>query len=188
MVALDDLTPRPRLLDTASRLFDQEGIRAIGINRLIAEANVARASLYRTFGSKDGLIVAYLDRQDTMDRERYRQAAAQLTDPISRVLVVFDLAEASARRRDFRGCLYLNALVEFPDPAHPIRNVVDRHRNWLATQWATELRSHGVDEPDSEAARLHVLYDGGLAGSTVARSVEPIELAKRMAEVRLRRW
>lgn len=96
--------PADRLLDTATTLFDRDGIRAVGIERLIAEADVARASLYQAFGSKDGLVVAYVERTDRADRERYEREVRGLSDdPAARIDAHFRLAAASMQRRRFRG-------------------------------------------------------------------------------------
>ncbi len=97
-------SPADRLLDTATSLFDREGIRAVGIERLIAQADVARASLYQAYGSKDALVVAYVERTDRTDRERYQRAVRGLTDdPAARIAAYFELASSSMRKRRFRG-------------------------------------------------------------------------------------
>jgi AcrR family transcriptional regulator len=182
----DRSPPAQRLLDTAADLFAREGIRAVGIERVLADADVARASLYQSFGSKDGLVVAYLDRQDALDRRAYERATARLTDPVARILTVFDLAEKAARRRRYRGCLYLNAATEFPDPRHPVIRVVQHHRQWLLDQVTGALGEVGAPDPEATAHRIQLLYDGALAGSKGARSCEPIRLARQMAEEHIR--
>jgi AcrR family transcriptional regulator len=174
--------PAERLLATAAALFGREGIRAVGIDRIVAEADVARASLYQAFGSKDGLIAAYLDRQDELDRQRWERAAArQHDDAVSKVLLMFDLAAASARKNRYPGCLYLNAAAEFPDPKHPVAASIARHRAGIAERVTGLLARAGVSDPEPTAAELQVLYDGALAGSKMARSVEPVHIAKDMA-------
>ncbi|HWN35036.1 MAG TPA: TetR/AcrR family transcriptional regulator [Pseudonocardia sp.] len=176
-------SPAERLLDTAAALFDREGIRAVGIDRLIAEADVARASLYQHFGSKDTLVVHYLQRADGNDRAGYRRAVRGLEDhPRDRIRAVYRLAEAAARRRGFRGCLYVNAVTEFPEPKHPVRLVVTAHREWLAGELTAALTQAGVPAPERLAARLQLLYDGGLVGSKAGHSVAPIEDAARLAD------
>lgn len=173
--------PAERLLETAAQLFMIEGIRAVGVDRILAEANAARASLYSAFGSKDGLIVAYLEARDARDRAVWASAADGVADPMERALLPFDLAESAAVRRLFRGCPYLNALTEFPEPNHPVGVSVCRHRDWLAAIWSQESRALGIDMPGPLVARLTVLYDGGLAGSKVTKSVEPFAVAREMA-------
>jgi AcrR family transcriptional regulator len=173
--------PAQRLLDAASTLFAREGIRAVGIERIIGEAKVARASLYQNYGSKDALIVAYLRRQDEQDRAGYQRASTGISDPHERALLVFDLAAKAARRRRFRGCLYLNAATEFPDPEHPVNAAVRDHRRWLEDLWTSALGECDVPSPAPVVSRLVVLYDGGLAGSKVSKTTDPILFARDMA-------
>lgn len=173
--------PAERLMAAAERLFPREGIRAVGIERLISEAEVARASLYHAYGSKDGLVVAYLDRRDAADRAAWSGAAARVEGPVARLLVLFDLAERGAPGRGYRGCLYLNAATEFPDPAHPVARAVARHRAWLRALLTEELGAAGVPDVEERARVVELLYDGALAGSKFAASTEPIALARERA-------
>lgn len=177
--------PAERLLSAASALFAREGIRAVGIERILQRAGVARASLYQSYGSKDGLVVAYLRHQEERDRAAYNQARAGVRDPAERILLSFELAARGARKRGFRGCLYLNAATEFPDLKHPCSQVIRDHRHWLASVWRESVLKLGLPDPDAVVAELTVLYDGGLAGSKITKSTEPIELARRMAAARL---
>lgn len=177
--------PAERLLNAASVLFAREGIRAVGIDRILQRAGVARASLYQSYGSKDGLIVAYLRHQEQRDRAAYNQACIGIEDPAERILLSFELAARSARRRGFRGCLYLNAATEFPDLKHPCSQVIREHRNWLASLWRKSVLDLGLANPDGIVAELTVLYDGGLSGSKITKTTEPIKLARRMAAARL---
>lgn len=178
-------SPAARLLETARRLFFKEGIRAVGVERIIAEANVARASLYQTFGSKDGLVVACLDDQDAADCAAWQAAAKDAPGPRERILALFDLAIAAAPGRDYRGCVYLNAVTEFPDATHPVAKAVARHRAWLRRMLLTQLREAGSPDPEGDADVLQVLYDGALAGSKFSRSDAPIKVARRQAELLL---
>ncbi|WP_062213573.1 TetR/AcrR family transcriptional regulator [Streptomyces sp. NBRC 109706] len=173
--------PAERLMAAAERLFLLEGIRAVGIERLIAEAEVARASLYHAYGSKDGLVVAYLDRRDALDRAAWSSAADRVEGPVARLLTLFDLAERGAPGRGYRGCLYLNAATEFPDPDHPVARSVARHRAWLRTMLTDELTAAGVPDPAGRAAVVELLYDGALAGSKFSGSTAPIVLARERA-------
>ncbi|GAA1205279.1 hypothetical protein GCM10009608_46900 [Pseudonocardia alaniniphila] len=154
----------------------------MGVDQLVADADVARASLYQNFGSKDGLVTSWLEHQDRLDREGYERAVrAMADDAASRVQVIFDRAAAAARRRRFRGCLYLNAATEFPDPAHPVHAVVAAHRHWLHTVLVATLRQASGTDPEEAARRIQLIYDGGLAGSKATRSADPIRLAGAMA-------
>lgn len=170
--------PAQRLLDTASALFAEFGIRAVGIDRILAEAGVARASLYSSYGSKDALVLAYLDALDRRDRARWAAAVAETVDPVDKVLAFFDLALQSAPTKNFRGCQYANAVTEFPD--EPLAPVL-AHRTWLHDTLADLLGQAGVADADGIARRVRLIYDGSLAGSKFEHSPDPIRLGRDMA-------
>ncbi|MGK0715393.1 TetR/AcrR family transcriptional regulator [Leucobacter sp. W1153] len=174
------LTPAPdRLLDTASTLFAREGIRSIGIDRILSEAGVAKATMYQAFGSKEALIVAYLERRDATDRQAYRAHTAKLRPGVDHVLASFDLAERAALAGNFTGCIYANALNEFPDPELPIAAAVRSHRDWVREQWLNAIGER--ESGEALADQIQILYDGCLLGTKVARTVAPITLARNMA-------
>ncbi len=171
--------PAGRLLDTATKLFAQQGIRAAGIDLILREANVAKSSLYSCFGSKEALVIAYLERLDQADRNRWIQRTAKLTDPVAKVLAFFDLAAAAARARDYRGCLYANAATEFPGAElAPVR----AHRDWVRSTLTDLLRAARIAQPSVLAGQIQILYDGALVGSKIERSTRPVTAARQMAE------
>src|SRR5689334_6646480 len=100
-------SPRERLLDAATELFYAEGVQSVGIDRVIAHAGVAKASLYSTFVSKEGLVRAYLERLHEDLIGRLRAAAAEASDPLEGMLAVFDAQAALFNRPDFRGCAFV---------------------------------------------------------------------------------
>jgi AcrR family transcriptional regulator len=154
---------RARLLGTASRLFYAEGLHSVGIDRIIAEASVTRATLYRHFASKDDLLVAYLTEADQAIRAQVAaaRAAGGTADDVVRA-VAGSIAEG-IRSPGFRGCAFLNAAAEYPDPAHPVHRVVLGHRQWFLDT-VTELFA-GTGEPAPEPAAQHfvMLRDGAMA-------------------------
>jgi AcrR family transcriptional regulator len=169
--------PAERLLATATKLFADQGIRAVGIDQILRESAVAKASLYSTYGSKDALVIAYLSDLDQRDRNRWLLAAADVADPLSRVLLFFDLAIAGAPARGFRGCLYANAATEFPDTELvPVR----AHRQWMHATLAAELTEAGVGSSADLAHQVQVIYDGALVGSKIERSVAALQRARAL--------
>ena len=153
---------RARLLSTASRLFYAEGLHAVGIDRVIATAEVTRSTLYRHFPSKDDLLVAYLTEADEALRARVatERAGDAPTDDVIRA-VAQSIAD-DIQRPGFRGCAFLNAAAEYPDPTHPVHRAVLEQRQWfLATM--TELFSE-TGKPDAEPAGRHfvMLRDGAM--------------------------
>ncbi|TXI57139.1 TetR/AcrR family transcriptional regulator [Mycolicibacter arupensis] len=174
--------PAQRLLDTATELFAAQDIREVGIDRILAEAGVAKASLYSLYGSKDALVLAYLNALDQADRKRYHSAAAALSDPVDQILLFFDLASAAAKKRRYRGCLYVNAAGAYAGTE--LEPVVD-HRRWMHATLAGLLAQAGVVDPQECAGDLQLLYDGALVGSKIERSVAPIARARRLAADRI---
>ncbi|MET7770519.1 helix-turn-helix domain-containing protein [Nocardia sp. NPDC005366] len=168
-------SPAQRLLDTAATLFAQHGIRAVGIDRVLAEAGVARASMYSSYGSKDSLVLAYLEDLDRRDRARWSEAVAAVPDPADRILTFFDLALASAPGKGFRGCQYANAATEFPD--QELAPVI-AHREWLRRILTELLAECGIAGPEALARRIQLVYDGALAGSKLEHSTEPLRLGR----------
>ncbi len=139
---------------------------------------MAKASLYNLYGSKDALVLAYLNALDQADRKRYDRAAARLRDPVEQIVLFFDLAAVAARRRRYRGCLYVNAAGAY---AGVDLEPVVAHRRWMRETLAGVLTEAGVGEPEQRAGEVQLLYDGALVGSKVERSVAPIMRARRLA-------
>ncbi|HEX2313164.1 MAG TPA: TetR/AcrR family transcriptional regulator [Thermomonospora sp.] len=149
---------RDRILATAAALFYAEGIRAVGVDRIIAEAGVAKATFYHHFPAKDDLVRAYLEDESA----RHRAAAAGLprTAPRETLLTIFDIVGEVGCGPGFRGCPFCNAAAEYPDPGHPVRAAVADHRRWFRDLLTALLAAEGHPDPDRTAAMLVVLRDG----------------------------
>lgn len=171
--------PADRLLAAATDLFGKHGIRAVGIDRILREADCAKASLYSTFGSKDALVIAYLTEVDLADRSRFGQAIEGIGDPVAKALTFFDLAHTRGLRHDFPGCLYTSAASEFPGVRF---QPIDDHRQWVRSTLIGLLKAAGVRRPTSLARHVQLLYDGALVSSKVEQSVDPIRFARGIAE------
>lgn len=176
--------PSERLLNVASNLFATHGIKAVGIDQILRDAGVARASLYTWYGSKDALVLAYLNDLDQADRKRWNDAVAPLDEPTEKILAFFDLAIARAPKRGYRGCLYANAAVEFPEvELAPVRS----HRQWMHSTLTGLLAAAGIPGASGLAREIQLLYDGALGGSKMERSVAPLRLGRRLAAEAIRR-
>ncbi|HZG90414.1 MAG TPA: TetR/AcrR family transcriptional regulator [Pseudonocardia sp.] len=148
---------RDRLLRTASALFYGEGIRAVGVDRVVHEAGVTRATFYRHFPSKDDLIVAYLGGVD----RAVRTIAGDEPGPDRLRRVIGSMTE-TACGPGFRGCAFINAAAEFADPAGPVHRAVVEHRRWLAAAVQADLAAAGHPDPARGAAHLVMLRDGAM--------------------------
>lgn len=156
---------RERLIDTATRLFYEEGIHAVGVDRVIAEAGVTRATLYKQFGGKENLVLAYLANEDEMLRAMFAAAgAAAGTDPDELLSAVVDGIAADIRDRHTRGCPFINAAAEYPDAAGAVRQLIGEHREWFRATLQAVAESAGLTDPSDVAASLVLLRDAALVG------------------------
>lgn len=151
---------RRRVLDTAHRLFYAEGIHTVGIDRIIAEAGVAKATFYNHFPAKDHLVCAYLTEQSDLQRTAAAQLRAAGPPPLEALHTVFEVIAELGCSPGFRGCAFLNAAAEYPDPDHPVRQVIADHRRWFSGILRELLVEAGHPDPDRTADLLHILRDG----------------------------
>jgi len=154
---------RARLLTAATRLFYSQGIHSVGIDRVIADAGVTRATLYRHFPSKDDLLVTYLSEADQAIRAGLEAARTGRKSAADAVRAVAEAIAQGIRTPGFRGCAFLNAAAEYPDPAHPVHQAVLTHRQWFL-RFVTELFTQtGETAPEAAARHFVMLRDGAMA-------------------------
>ncbi|WP_414938674.1 TetR/AcrR family transcriptional regulator [Amycolatopsis sp. cmx-11-51] len=158
--------PKIRLLETASRLFYAEGIHAVGVERLVSEAAVTRATFYRHYPTKDDLVAAYLN----ITSERIRAGVGAATYGKSAreaLLAALGIIGDRTLDDDFRGCQFLNAAAEYPDPEHRVRQVIDDHRDWFFGLLRDLASDAGHADPEHAARTLVLLRDGALHGGNL---------------------
>lgn len=178
--------PRQRLLKSATNLFTNEGIRVIGIDRILRDADVAKASLYSLFGSKDNLVVAYLEELDAKSRQEWEQLASERKRPEDRIIAFFDLCIREEPKNNYRGSHFQNAAGEYPKPEDEseerIRQAAMEHRRWCRDTMAELLTERFGYASRSLADQLMIFLDGGLAGAKMSRDVGPLETARGLAK------
>jgi len=155
---------RERLLATASDIFYREGIHGIGVDRILADAGVTRATMYRHFEGKEALVVAYLDREDATIRGYFAAASDPSLTPTQLLRAVIEGIADDIERRHTRGCPFINAAAEFPDGRSAVRKVVARHRSWFRATLRALAADAGLADPDAVAASLVLLRDAALVG------------------------
>ncbi|GAA2157685.1 TetR/AcrR family transcriptional regulator [Actinomadura napierensis] len=154
---------RSRLLGTATRIFYTEGIHSVGIDRIVAEAQVTRATLYRHFPGKEDLVLAYLSEADRAMRAQVDDAVARDLPPADTIRALGESIAQGIQSPGFRGCAFLNAVAEYSDPDHPVHQTVIAHRQWFLDT-VTELLARIQETPAELAARHFVmLRDGAMA-------------------------
>lgn len=174
---------KQRILDTANRLFYEEGIRAVGIDRLIAESSVTKATFYKHFGAKDTLVVEYLKVRDEQMRSLFDSLLAEGMSSTTMIRTIMGLFADFVHQSDFRGCPFLNAAAEFPDPRHPVRAIVFEHREWFTEILVDLLRDAGHPMPGDAADELVLGRDGAMAGGYAG---DPISASAALTRVAVR--
>jgi AcrR family transcriptional regulator len=156
--------PRERLLRTASEIFYREGIHAVGVDRIVSEAGVTRATFYRHFPSKEDLVVAYLQREDSILRGYFEAGRESTTDPDALLALFINGIADDIRRNHTRGCPFINASAEYPDAESEVRRTVATHRAWFRDQLRRALVAAGRDDVEERASALVLLRDAALVG------------------------
>jgi AcrR family transcriptional regulator len=149
-----------RLLAAANELFYAEGIHSVGIDQVIKKANVAKASLYNTFGSKDGLVRAYLKSRHAQTRERIaRELEARYRTPRERLVGIFEVQGAIFAEPDFRGCAFMCASAE-SETSEAVEKATEEYRLWVHSLFLDLAYAAGARAPETLARQLVVVYDG----------------------------
>lgn len=168
---------REQLLDTADELFYGHGVTATGVDTISARAGVGKMSLYHHFGSKEGLITAYLTRRDERWRAHLDQRlAAAGTDPASRLHAVVTAYQDRVSEPGYRGCSFLNAAAELPGH-HPGRRVVAQHKHHVRELLRGDLAATPAADPAGLAAQLFALLEGVLAIAALDPADPDVNLA-----------
>jgi AcrR family transcriptional regulator len=153
------LSAKDRLLAAADELFYAEGVHVVGVDRIVQQAGVTKASLYNAFGSKDGLVRAYLENHFRRRQARVSQILAAHTSPRERLLAVFAEVEGMLAGLAFRGCRFISAAAE-SGPGDPGEVVAEKYRAWLWSLFTDLAKAAGAREPKQVGRQLFLLYDG----------------------------
>jgi AcrR family transcriptional regulator len=151
--------PRQRLLAVADKLFYDEGVHVVGIDRLLEEAGVAKASLYTHFGNKDALVRAYLEQHSEAKRAHVAQVLARYRTPRTRLLGLFTDVDEALAGSSFRGCKFIIASAE-AGPDESILPITQEYREWVRTLFTDLAEEAGAADPKRLGRQLAVLYDG----------------------------
>lgn len=157
-------TARERLLQAADELFYAEGINTVGIDRVIEHAGVAKASLYSAFGSKDGLIRAYLLRRHEIRTARIQRHLAKHTEPRARMLAVFDSFDELIQSPLWRGCPFIAATGEARTD-ETVNEVAAITREFTRQCFLDEAAALSASDPGALADQLVLLYDGAVVAA-----------------------
>lgn len=176
---------RARIMASASQLFSQYGYQAVGVDTIIAEANVAKATLYKHFASKDDLIVAYLHQEEAYLWGWWEEAIEETSTPRERLLAIFRALEKRVTSPVCFGCPFLIAVAEFPDHDHPAHRVALDHKEQVRQRIFALADSAGLSNPDGITDLLYLIFDGAFMSARLFGPQNPAEQLAQQIEVLL---
>lgn len=169
-------SPRKRILETASNLFHQQGFNSTGVNQIINEANVAKASFYQHFKSKDNLCVEFLNARHEFWFSELLKFVAKSKNSKEKVLLAFDFIISMNEKENYRGCSFLNILSEISKEQKDILKVIQMHK--------TDLQIFFQKNIDDELLSTHVylLFESSIIESQLFRSNKIVYKSKSIIE------
>ena len=178
---------RQRILETAYDLFSRHGIRAVGVDTIIAESGVAKMTLYRHFPSKADLVLAFMEQREERWTRGWVEAetARRATDPGERLLTIFDIFDEWFHRDDFEACSFINVLLEM-GPAHPVGQASIRHLASIRSVVRRLAEEAALRDPESFARSWHILMKGSIVSAAEGDS-EAAQRARSMARLLIER-
>jgi AcrR family transcriptional regulator len=172
---------RQRILDCAAELFYRDGIRATGIDRVIAEAGVAKMSLYKHFASKDELVLAFLERRDDKWMTWFRERVERERSPDKRLVAAFDALHEWFSSDEFRGCAFINASVEYADTRNAATAIALRHKARLRDFLELTARSARMRKAEELAWSLLLLVEGATVTAQMEGRPDAANRARKAA-------
>jgi len=159
---------RQRILDTASTLFYERGVRAVGVDLVVDASGVAKTSLYRHFRTKDDLIAAFLEREDREFWALWDEVAARHAgDPAAELEAHVRWIGKRLARANYRGCPQINVAAEFAEADHPAREVARQHMKAMRKRLTELARGLGAVRPHELAAQLCLLINGAFVSASL---------------------
>lgn len=168
--------PKQRILETATNLFYKQGYHATGINQVIQEAEVAKASLYQHFESKEALLAAFLHHRHDYWFAKLKEATAHTNHPRKKILAAFDFLHNMNEKENFRGCAFLNILSEITDKDAEALSIIQEHKKELRTYLSNIL----AGEPQALKDQVYLLFESAMVESQLFRNQWPVQEARKI--------
>ncbi len=172
---------KARILEVANDLFYEDGIRNVGVDRIIAASSVTKATFYKHYRAKDNLIVEYITSRHECVRSELESIISAAADAETALQDFVAAIATEIANPGFRGCPFINAAAEFPDADHPVRRVVTAHREWYVETLADLLKVMGHPVPGDGADELLLARDGALSGGYAGDAIAATAALSRIA-------
>lgn len=173
---------REHLIEVATALFNRLGYHAAGIDQVIADAGIAKTTLYRHFKSKEELIVAVLKRIDQQYRDDMREAVDNQTrNRKKKLLATFDFLESWFRDKSFYGCPFMSAAGEYGEQHNPVFQAVVLHKRLVIAYLEELARAAELDDALRVAEEINLLHEGAISVAHITGEPGTARKAKTIA-------
>jgi AcrR family transcriptional regulator len=180
-----DMGTAEKVLSTAARLFYANGVRAVGVEWIVAESGVAKTSLYRHFQTKDDLVAAFLEREDREFWQQWGEVVAAAANPKAELMSLLNWIGKRVSRDGYRGCPQINVAAEFADPEHPARKIRSQHKAEMLKRLRYIVGRIGVKRPDDTAVQLALLIDGAFTSDGRLSKTSAVRILQNGAQALL---
>ncbi len=181
---------KEKLIQAGHEIFYREGFLAVGLDRLLKEVGCSKQTFYNHFESKDDLIVAVIDEHHRWwsqeIRDRIERAAGP--DPRKQLMAMFNVMDDIIHSPEYRGCIYINAAVEFPQPKHPAHQSARKAKADGVALLEDLAKRAGASEPLAMAQEIDMIMEGALITHQVAPDCDIIAIARRAAETLMEKY
>ncbi len=174
-----EMDVKSRIIDTASRLFYKQGYNSTGINQVIKEAEVAKASLYQYFPSKEDLLIEYLNVTSKVTNHQLDLIVSKFGNSKDKVLGIFDFLIEMTESTSFNGCNFLNISAELPQENTKVTELIKAQKNAIRSLFGRILDD---EQKEDLADELYLLFDAAMISSKVYRATWPVKTARKIAE------
>ncbi len=174
---------RQHIIETASRLFYSNGYNLTGINEIIKEAKIAKATLYNHFKSKDAICVAYLKHKNDYFLEEINRFILAKKEGNSKILAVFDFLKQFYNQENFNGCWCIRTVAELPKDNELIKAEIRQQKmSFLALIETIIKQNIKTDHTKTLAKQIYLLYEGAVSESHLHKASWPIDAAKSICK------
>lgn len=184
------LSMREKLIKAGHEIFYREGFLAVGLDRLLNEVGCSKQTFYNHFESKDDLIVAVIDQHhewwSTEIKERLMRIAGP--EPRAQLLAIFDITEEILNDPEYRGCIYINAAVEFPLPHHPAHQSARKAKADGVEMLRSLAERAGASNPEAMAQEIDMILEGALVTKQVSPECDIMTVARSAATTLIEKY
>jgi AcrR family transcriptional regulator len=175
---------RQRLIDTAKREFYRDGFRNVGIDKILDSVGITKTAFYKHFASKDDLMVAVLEDVDSFLRKQFRTMVRESggQSAAGQLGALLDVVKQIIDDDTFHGCIFVNAVMEFPLPHDPAHEAAVRHKRAIE-EFVYELAERaGAADPHALSRELCMIIEGAYVTRSVTGDAATISVARQLAD------